>query len=103
MKKNRKAGDTMFTIPSAIQERIRELNKLVNEYPVAIPLPKLAEFLRVDAEGLRSCIQMGHCPFGIGWQKTIKGNKAFKIPTATFYFWYTGDFIRANREALTEV
>lgn len=76
-------------IPKAIRERITEINKIVDENPLYIPLPVVAKILGANAEGLRRCIENGQCPFGIYWQKTINGNKAFKIPTLTFYRWYT--------------
>lgn len=77
----------MVHIPNVLQDRVSELNQLVQEYPKDIPLPKVAEFLNVDKEGLRRCIETGKCPFGISWQKTLDGNRAFKIPSLTFYLW----------------
>ena len=78
----------MFTIPTPIKQKVAELEDLVEKHPCYLPLTEVAAFLGANAEGLRSCIESGKCPFGIAWQKTIRGNKAFKIPTATFYFWY---------------
>ena len=49
---------------------------------------RTAAFLGMDADSLRASIEHGGCPFGLGWQKDIRGNRAFKIPTATFYLWY---------------
>ena len=79
----------MPTIPKPIIEQLTELNILVENNPLFIPLAELARFLHMDTEGLRSCIEHGGCPFGIAWQKNIRGNRAFKIPTTTFYLWYT--------------
>lgn len=79
-----------MTIPQPIKDRIGELDKLVEEHPVYIPLPVVSKFLRANPEGLRACIESGKCPWGISWKKDIRGNKAFKIPTVTFYFWYVG-------------
>lgn len=76
-------------IPTPILERNAELEKLVYEHPVYIPVPVVAAFLGANADGLRNCIEHGQCPFGIAWQKDVRGYKAFKIPTLTFYNWYT--------------
>lgn len=87
-----------LAIPKVIFDRIDDLNALVEKYPQYIPLPEIAKLLGANAEGLRHSIEMGQCPFGIAWQKDIRGNRAFKIPTLTFYLWYTqcgpfrGDF-----------
>jgi len=80
----------MTTVPTPVLTQIGELNQLVERNPLYIPLNELAQFLHMDADGLRSCIEHGGCPFGIAWQKNIHGNRAFKIPTVTFYLWYTG-------------
>lgn len=82
-------------IPKNVLDKLDELNRLCETYPEYIPLPKVAAFLGANAEGLRFGIENGTCPFGVMWQKTITGNKAFKIPTAKFYFWYAGDAVRA--------
>ncbi len=78
-----------LAIPQAIYDRSDELNALVENYPRYIPVPEVAKFLGANAEGLRHSIEHGQCPFGVSWKKTIHGNRAFKIPTLTFYLWYT--------------
>ena len=78
-----------LVIPGPVADKLNELYELIEKYPLYIPLPTVATFLGADADGLRSCIEKGQCPFGIGWQKDIRGYKAFKIPTVTFYLWYT--------------
>ncbi len=76
-----------YKIPDVIINTCERLNELVEQHPIYIPLPVVAEFLGMNAEGLRYSIEQGICPFGIAWQKSIGGYKAFKIPTVTFYFW----------------
>lgn len=85
-----------ITLPVPAEKKLAALNLLVEQNPEYIPLTKVAAFLGADAEGLRCCIERGQCPFGIGWQKDIQhgksllpGNRAFKIPSVTFYLWYT--------------
>jgi len=75
--------------PNIIVNKINELNNLITEYPISIPLEKAAAFLNTDGESLKAAIQQGKCSFAYCWQKTIKGYRAFKIPTVTFYLWYT--------------
>ena len=36
-----------------------------------------------------AAVEQGKCPFAYSWQKDIRGYRAFKIPTVTFYLWYT--------------
>ena len=79
----------ILAIPKPIKNKLEELNQLVEENPISIPLTKTAAFLGMDADSLRASIEHGGCPFGLGWQKDIRGNRAFKLPTATFYLWYT--------------
>lgn len=81
----------MYTmcIPKPIQEKLDELNKIVEKNPISLPLPEVAAFLGMDAESLRCSIEQNRCPFGLGWQRTVNGYRAFKIPTVTFFMWYT--------------
>ena len=80
---------SIFAVPAPIKEQVEKLNALVEANPQYIPVPEAARFLGVNPDGLRHSIDSGQCPFGIAWQKTLKGNKAFKIPTLTFYLWVT--------------
>ena len=40
-------------------------------------------------ESLRAYLEHGSCPFGLGWLKKNAHNRAFYIPTLTFYLWVT--------------
>lgn len=75
--------------PAVITNKIMELNKIVEENPVYIPLEVCAEFLKVKPNGLRAYLDNAPHPFGISWQQMGKLNRAFKIPTVKFYLWYT--------------
>lgn len=78
-----------MSVPLPVAQKLDELTALVTRCPVDISVPDVASFLGMDAEGLRASIEGGSCPFGLGWQKTIKGYRGFKIPTVPFYLWYT--------------
>jgi hypothetical protein len=79
----------VLKIPAPIIERLNELDELVSNNPISISVPVAAAFLGMKPEGLRSSIEKGYCPFGIGWQLSADSMKAFKIPTVTFFLWYT--------------
>lgn len=80
-------------IPKPIEDKMQELYNLVEANPQYISVPDVASFLGMNTEGLRNSIENNTCPFGIMWQKSIHGNKAFKIPTAKFFFWYAKDYV----------
>lgn len=79
----------LLRLPEESEAKVHELRDLCKQHPVYIPLPKVAAFLETDAESLRCSIEQGKCPFGLSWHKDSKGNRAFKIPSATFFLWYT--------------
>ena len=79
----------ILAIPRPVEDKLNELNELIGRNPSYIPLTEAALFLGMNADGLRASIEHGGCPFGLGWKKDVRGNRAFKIPTATFYLWYT--------------
>lgn len=81
--------NNLLSMPAVLENQFEKLNELVSEYPEFIPVPVLAKFLHANAEGLRYSMENGQCPFGLAWQKSIRGNKAFKVPSLTFYLWYT--------------
>jgi hypothetical protein len=76
-------------IPKPIENKLIELNQLIEQNPQFIPLTECAAFLGAKSDGLRTSIERGQCPFGISWQCVGAANRAFKIPTVTFYMWYT--------------
>lgn len=79
----------LMQIPAPIMARLDELDELVQRHPEDIPVVEVARYLHMNADGLRHSIENGQAPFGIAWQKDIRGNRAFKIPTLTFYLWVT--------------
>lgn len=76
-------------LPKMIQARLEEVEALVEKYPFKIPLTAAAEFLQMNAEGLKAALTRGNAPFGFGYQKTDGGTRVMVIPTLTFYLWYT--------------
>ena len=66
---------------------LEELNELVTTYPRWIPISAAAEFLHVKPEALRASIEQGRCPFGFCWK--LGDRMAYKLPTVTFFCWYT--------------
>lgn len=78
-----------LTIPRPILQKVELLCELVDEHPEYIPVPVAANFLKMNPESLRCALEQNRCSFGFGWQKDVRGNKGFKIPTPTMFFWYT--------------
>lgn len=74
--------------PQVVQDKIGQLNDLVNKYPDAIPLQEVANFLGLDGRSLRSYLQSNPFAFGMSWIKPGAENRAFRIPTTKFYLWY---------------
>ena len=87
---------TSYTIilPEKMLEQRFKLQEMLRRYPVYLPLSVVAKFLNMKPEGLRACIKQGRCPFGLGYE--VDDKSAFKIPTETFYLWYTHAVIQAG-------
>lgn len=75
-------------LPQCIQEQLEQLDALCKKYPRKIPTSECAAFLQINVESLKGCIENRTCPFALGWLKKNANNRAFFIPTATFYFWF---------------
>ena len=86
MKEQTLSLDRENAIPFALEKRRSELNELVQNYPIYIPVEKLSKFLGMKPEALRACLRQGHCPFGVAY--SIGSRYAYKIFTATFVTWY---------------
>lgn len=80
-------------IPENIIKQYNALYDLCQLYPLKIPLEKVADFLGMDREGLRSAIDQGRCPFGLCVQKNKYSNRAFDISTIAFFSWATNGAI----------
>ena len=75
-------------IPKILQERIGELNNLVEKHPNKIPTTTAAKFLGMDVECLKRAIEQGKVPFAIGCTNNeVYGNRYTYISTLTFYLW----------------
>lgn len=92
----------VLEVPRPVVQKLEELNELIERHPLYIPVPELARFLGANPDGLRASMEHGQCPFGFPWQKDVRGNRAFKIPTVPFYLWYTqGGAFRWQAELAT--
>ena len=76
----------MLDLTKALKDRMDELARLVEKYPLSIPVLAAADLLHVSPEALRASIDQGRCPFGFCW--CLGERKAYKIPTVTFCSWY---------------
>lgn len=82
-------NDPKISAPQTITEQIDALNELCKQYPTKIPVEACAKFLGISGQALRAMIEGRRCPFGLGWLREGAGNRAFIIPTLTFYLWVT--------------
>lgn len=73
--------------PQPVAEKLQELDRLVEDFPLNIPIATLAKFLGMDANCLKASMEHGNCPFGLAWK--ANSNRGFKVPTVPFYLWYT--------------
>lgn len=71
-----------------VKEKIRELEKLVEENPLRLPTRAVADFLGINEEGLKAALTRGNAPFGFAYQKTDGAYRVMVIPSVKFYLWY---------------
>lgn len=86
-----------------IKKRLSELEEMVEANPRLLPLKDVADFLGVNAEGLKAALMRKNVPFGFADQKEDGGYRVPVIPTVPFYLWYTnqtGRNVMAGEEGL---
>lgn len=66
-----------------------DMEKMCAKYPTKLPLTEVADFLEMNAEGLKAALMRGNAPFGFAYQKSDGAYRVIVIPTVTFYLWYT--------------
>lgn len=64
-----------------------QLDSLVEQHPIYIPVSEAAAFLHMGPEALRASIDQNRCPFGFSWR--LGERSGYKIPTITFLSWLT--------------
>ena len=73
-------------IKSFIDADSQRLEKLIEEYPLTIPVPVASDFLGCHQDTLRSALEDGK--LGFSERKLGKVNRGFVIPTGHFVRWY---------------
>lgn len=81
-------------LPINIQNRVHELQKLVDKHPYKIPTTKVAKFLGMDIECLRRGIEQGKIPFALGCNNDSFGNRYSYVSSVTFYLWFLAPIIK---------
>lgn len=76
-------------LPQVIQDRLEELEKLIEMYPLKIPTTKVAKYLGMDIECLRRAIEQNKIPFALGCESDKLGNRYTYVSSLTFYLWVT--------------
>lgn len=64
----------------------KKIDKLIEEFPVNLPISAVADFLSIDVASVRAAVDNG--VFGLCWKKPGKMNKGYFVPTAQFVRWY---------------
>lgn len=64
---------------------MEELTKIIEQYPVCVPVPVAAAFVGVSPQCLRASIEQNRCPFGFSWK--LGDRSGYKIPTLAFAAW----------------
>ncbi len=72
-----------------IKKKLEELEALVEKHPISIPVVELADFLNINADGLKAALMRHNTPFGFAYQKNDGGYRVYVVPTVPFYLWYT--------------
>lgn len=72
-----------ITIPAPVQDYLDKLDKLVTDYPEAIPIKAVAQFMGKHPDTVREMIRSGTGDFGIGWKHDTRWE--FYIPTGQFW------------------
>ena len=62
-----------------------ELSRIIDQYPVCIPVATVAAFLDMAPASLRASMDQNRCPFGFSWK--LGERSGYKIPTITFVAW----------------
>lgn len=71
-----------------MRTRIAELEDIAKQYPRAIPVDVVAEFLGVDSRTVRHMLEETGNAIGTSWQRASR--RGYAIPTLKFYLWITG-------------
>lgn len=83
-------------LPQAIQNRLRELEELIEMYPLKIPTTKVAKYLGMDIECLRRAIEQNKIPFALGCDSDKLGNRYTYVSSLTFYLWVVSPMINSS-------
>lgn len=64
---------------------MEELVKIIEQYPVCVPVSVAAAYVGVSPQCLRASIEQNRCPFGFSWK--LGDRSGYKIPTLAFVSW----------------
>ena len=63
-----------------------KIDRLIENFPVNLPVSAVADFLSMDVSSVRAVIENG--VVGLAWKKSGRSNHGYYIPTAQFVRWY---------------
>lgn len=71
-----------------LADNLAAVSRLVETYPLYVPVLEVAELLHIKPAALRASIEQGRCPFGICWK--LGDRFGYKIPTTALCAWLLG-------------
>lgn len=69
-----------------IHQDNEKIDRLIENFPVNLPVSAVADFLSMDVSSVRAVIENG--VVGLAWKKSGRANHGYYIPTAQFVRWY---------------
>lgn len=73
---------------------MEELEKIIDEYPICVPVSVVAAYLKMSPQCLRASMDQNRCPFGFGWK--LGDRNGYKIPTVSLVSWLTKGTFNPN-------
>lgn len=69
-----------------LSEDNEKIDRLIDTFPVNLPVSAIADFLSMDPASVRAAIENN--AFGISWKKPGNARHAYFVPTTQFVRWY---------------
>lgn len=69
-----------------LSEDNAKIDRLIENFPVNLPVSAVADFLSMDIASVRAAIENG--VVGVAWRKPGKSHHGYYVPTAQFVRWY---------------
>lgn len=88
----------MIEVPEIVLKKAAELNEICTQYPDVVPIEVYCEFSGINKDTIRTMIERGSCPFGIGKPAGQYSRRITRIPMLKLYNWYTDGAIYRDQQ-----